>query len=276
MVAAANGNITTYAPLDIKALEKTITPITKLLGTYKEKLYCDKIIKDYGRDLEEIAKVNGSKVEKYVELVKQVLLEVPALRKIASNDTKEGRGNCTYVIPATNETDEPTSNSSGMSNSTNDSNSTDNVSTSGNATNSISNGTDSSANTTSGSSSNASTPVANASTSSSSTATPNATSISQIIAQAIKHNGGGHNIVTFPENDTVSPSEPSSNSTVAGGATTLSNSTGNSTSNQTSNSTGNSTGNSTDDTNSTTPTANLTGPSAQAMAREVHYLLDPT
>jgi hypothetical protein len=45
---------------------------------------------------------------------------------------------------------------------------------------------------------------------------------------------------------------------------------------QSSNSTGNSTGNSTDDTNSTTPTANLTGPSAQAMAREVHYLLDPT
>lgn len=82
--------------------------------------------------------------------------------------------------------------------------------------------------------------------------------------------------MTVPENDTASPSEPASNSTVAGGATATSNSTTNSTSNTTSNSNGNSTGNSTDDTNSTTPNVNLTGPSAQAMAREVHYLLDPT
>lgn len=65
LTAAANGNITTYAPLDIKALEKTMKPITKVLEQYKQKLYCDKIIKDYGRDLEEIVKVNNSKVDKY-------------------------------------------------------------------------------------------------------------------------------------------------------------------------------------------------------------------
>lgn len=70
LTAAANGNITTYAPLDIKALEKTMKPITKLLEKYKQKLYCDKLIKDYGRDLEEIVKVNNSKVEKYTEYVK--------------------------------------------------------------------------------------------------------------------------------------------------------------------------------------------------------------
>ena len=70
LLAAANGNITTYAPLDIKALEKSMKPITKVLEIYKQKLYCDKFIKDYGRDLEELAKVNNSKVEKYTELVK--------------------------------------------------------------------------------------------------------------------------------------------------------------------------------------------------------------
>lgn len=64
-------------------------------------------------------------------------------------------------------------------------------------------------------------------------------------------------IVTVPENDTAAPSEPAANSSIAGGATTVSNST----SNVTANSSSNITGNSSDDT-SASPTVNLTGPSA--------------
>ena len=106
-------------------------PITRLLETYKHKLYCDKFIKDYTRDLEELAKVNNSKVEKYTELVKQTLLEVPALKKIASNDTKEGRGNCTYVIQPKNDTLDPSYSSHSSSSGSDDTNSTDNATADG-------------------------------------------------------------------------------------------------------------------------------------------------
>lgn len=78
----------------------------------------------------------------------------------------------------------------------------------------------------------------------------------------------------MPDNDTSIPSEPSANSTIAGGATTASNSTGNSTGNTTANVTS---GNSTVNDDSTAyANVSLNGPSAQQMAREVHYLLDPT
>lgn len=45
-------------------------------------------------------------------MVTKTLLEVPALKRIASNDTKESKGNCTYILPATSETTDATGNSS--------------------------------------------------------------------------------------------------------------------------------------------------------------------
>lgn len=70
LTAASSGNVTTYAPLDIKALEKTMKPITTLLENYKHKLYCDKQIKDYVLDIEELSKSNNTNVTSYIEMVK--------------------------------------------------------------------------------------------------------------------------------------------------------------------------------------------------------------
>lgn len=180
------------------------------------------------------------------------------MRKIASNDTKEGRGNCTYVLPK-DDTTQPTGSTDGMSTSVDDTNSTGNSG----ANSTDSNSTSPSSNST----------ISNSSTTANASVSVNASSVSQIIAQAIAHNGGKHNIITIPENDTASPSEPAANSTIAGGASTASNSTGNSTGNGTSNTTGNST---VDDSATAYANVSLNGPTAQQMAREVHYLLDPT
>jgi hypothetical protein len=62
LTAASTGNKTTYPALSIKALEKTMTPLTQLLEGYKHKLFCEHLIKDYSRDIEELAKSNSSKV----------------------------------------------------------------------------------------------------------------------------------------------------------------------------------------------------------------------
>lgn len=182
------------------------------------------------------------------------------MRKIASNDTKEGRGNCTYVLPK-DDTTQPTGSTDGMSTSVDDTNSTGN---------SGANSSDSSSNSSSPSSNST---ISNSSTTVNASVSVNASSVSQIIAQAIAHNGGKHNIITIPENDTASPSEPAANSTIVGGASTVSNSTSNSTGNGTSNSTANTT---VDDSSTAYANVSLNGPTAQQMAREVHYLLDPT
>ena len=161
LLAAADYNKTTYPVLDIKALEKTMTPLTKLLEGYKHKLFCEKLIKDYSRDLEELAKSNKTIVQSYINMVEKVILEIPALRKISSNDTdSKVRGNCTYLLPATNATTDSTSNDTSSANIT------------GSALPNVT--------------ANSSAP-ANGSNASSTT---DATTIAQIIAKAINHNGG--------------------------------------------------------------------------------------
>jgi hypothetical protein len=93
LLAASSGNVTTYAPLDIKTLEKTMKPVTKLLEDYKHKMFCEKEIKDYVLDLEELSKSNSTTVKSYIQMVKKSVLEVPALRRIAGNETRELKPN---------------------------------------------------------------------------------------------------------------------------------------------------------------------------------------
>jgi hypothetical protein len=112
-------------------------PITSLLENYKHKMYCDKQIKDYVLDIEELSKSNNTNVTSYIELVKKAIVEVPALKRIASNETRELKanetsGNCTYVIPPSNETTDSTANDSssnitGSGLNITDSNTTDNA-----------------------------------------------------------------------------------------------------------------------------------------------------